>query len=65
MNNVRTKKFRGIDSPKVIFPIVGLLAISALGKIFLVPVTGVLMGICMGIILSFFIRVDFAGKEDE
>ncbi len=27
MNSGRTNKFRGIDSPKVIFPVIGLLAL--------------------------------------
>ena len=65
MNNVKIKKLRGIDSPKIMFPIIGLLAISRFGKIFSVPFTGVLVGICMGIIVSFVIRVNFAGGKDE
>ena len=56
MNSARTKKFMGIDSPKVILPIIGLLAVASFAKIFGILGTGLLTGMCLGIITSFVIR---------
>jgi hypothetical protein len=65
MNNVRTKKLRGIDSPKIMFPIVGLLALAGLAKLFGVDGTGFLAGIFLGIILSYILRVRMGGGIHE
>ena len=56
MNNVKIKKFKGIDSPKIVFPVIGLLALTSLAKVFGIAGTGFLAGIFMGIIISFFLR---------
>ena len=65
MNSGRTNKFRGIDSPKVIFPVIGLLALAGLAKLFGVDGTGFLAGVFLGIILSYILRVRMGGGIHE
>jgi hypothetical protein len=65
MNNVRTKKFKGIDNPKFLFFIAGLLAITGLARIFGADGAGFLAGIFLGIILSYILRVRIGGNVNE
>lgn len=65
MNSGRTNKFRGIDSPKVIFPVIGLLALTSLAKVFGIQGIGIFAGIFMGVIVSFIIRHIFEDKDHD
>ena len=64
MNDTRIKKFKGIDNPKIVLLIIGLMGISAIGKIFSVPDTGFFTGLFLGIILSFVFRMRLQERGD-
>ncbi|WMT51832.1 MAG: hypothetical protein RE471_02885 [Ferroplasma sp.] len=51
-----SEKFKGIDNPKIVFPVIGLLGLTGLARIAGIPGTGYLAGLFAGILVSFIFR---------